>query len=45
MIDDKLALLQEFDGVWGAPGDPKSSLGVINAVQFSREKDIPYLGT
>jgi CTP synthase (UTP-ammonia lyase) len=44
-VDDKLALLQEFDGVWGAPGDPKSSLGVINAVQFSREKDIPYLGT
>lgn len=44
-VDDKLALLQEFDGVWGAPGEPKSSLGVINAVRFTRENDIPYLGT
>lgn len=38
-------LLQEFDGIWGAPGEPNSSLGIINAIQFARENDIPYLGT
>ena len=37
--------LQNFDGIWGAPGDPKSSLGTVNAIQVSREHDIPYLGT
>lgn len=43
--DHTLCELQEFDGIWGAPGDPISSIGVINAIQVSREKDIPYLGT
>jgi len=43
--DDTLGKLQDFDGIWGAPGDPDSSMGVINAIQVSREKDIPYLGT
>ena len=37
--------LQHFDGIWGAPGDPKSSLAIINAIQVARERDIPYLGT
>jgi len=37
--------LDVFDGIWGAPGIPVSSLGYINAIQHSREKRIPYLGT
>jgi len=37
--------LQEFDGIWGAPGDPESSLGVISAIEIARKKNIPYLGT
>lgn len=40
-----LSLLQEFDGIWGAPGSHNSSLGYINAIQAAREYDIPYLGT
>ncbi len=43
--DGTLSELQEFDGIWGAPGNPDSSKGVVNAIQVSREKDIPYLGT
>ncbi|MGB3225105.1 MAG: hypothetical protein WBB23_20100 [Desulforhopalus sp.] len=43
--DSALIQLQEFDGIWGAPGDPESSLGVINAIQVARENNIPYLGT
>ena len=40
-----LAELQKFAGIWGAPGDHDSRLGMINAIQFAREKNIPYLGT
>lgn len=43
--DDNLAQLRDFDGVWGAPGVPDSSLGVINGIQVARETSIPYLGT
>lgn len=43
--DSALTQLQEFDGIWGASGDPESSLGVINAIQIARKNDIPYLGT
>jgi len=42
---DNLKSLLTFDGVWGAPGDPDSTLGVINAIQVVRENNIPYLGT
>lgn len=37
--------LKGFDGVWGASGDPDSSLGLTNAIQVARENNIPYLGT
>ncbi len=37
--------LQDFDGIWGAPGDHDSQLGMINAIQFARENNIPFLGT
>ena len=43
--NDGLAILEHFDGIWGAPGNPESSLGFINAIQLAREKRIPYLGT
>lgn len=33
-------------GVWGAPGSPYVSMqGMLNAIRFVREQDIPYLGT
>ena len=37
--------LESFDGIWGAPGVPKSSSGVMNAIRFAREKGVPYVGT
>ncbi len=40
-----LSALEQFDGIWGAPGIPESSPGFINAIQVAREKRIPYLGT
>ncbi len=43
--NDTLKELLEYNGIWGAPGDPDSAPGTINAIQVSRENDIPYLGT
>ncbi len=38
--------LMEFDGLWCAPGSPyKSMKGAINAIQFARENDYPFIGT
>ena len=38
--------LAEFDGVWGAPGSPFASAeGMLTAIRFARERDLPYLGT
>ncbi len=35
-----------FDGIWVAPGSPyQSMLGALNAIQYAREKNIPYIGT
>lgn len=42
---DNLSHLLEYDGIWGAPGPPDSSVGVTNAIQVARENDIAYLGT
>lgn len=40
------AALADFDGIWGAPGSPfKSSDGMLAAITFARERDVPYLGT
>jgi CTP synthase (UTP-ammonia lyase) len=38
--------LGAFDGIWGAPGSPYAALdGMLNAIRFARERNIPYLGT
>jgi len=35
-----------FDALWCAPGSPyKSAQGAMNAIQYAREKDLPFLGT
>ena len=43
--DSGLGELKSYDGMWGAPGDPHSSPGIINAIEFARNNDVPYLGT
>ncbi|HWR43904.1 CTP synthase C-terminal region-related (seleno)protein [Sporomusa sp.] len=37
--------ISKFDGLWCAPGVYKSMKGALNAIQFAREKDYPFIGT
>lgn len=38
--------LAAFDGIWAAPGSPYASMaGMLNAIEFAREQDVPFLGT
>jgi CTP synthase (UTP-ammonia lyase) len=38
--------LKQFDALWCAPGSPfKSMKGALNAIQFAREKDWPFIGS
>jgi CTP synthase (UTP-ammonia lyase) len=38
--------ISKFDGFWCSPGSPyKSMEGALNAIQFAREKDYPFIGT
>jgi CTP synthase (UTP-ammonia lyase) len=38
--------LGDVDGVWGAPGTPYAGLpGALAAIRYTREKNIPFLGT
>src|ERR1700723_2616535 len=40
------AVLDSYDGLWGAPGSPyKSFDGMLKGIQFARVHDRPYLGT
>jgi CTP synthase (UTP-ammonia lyase) len=39
-------LLADVHGAWGAPGSPYVSMpGMLQAISYVRERDIPYLGT
>ncbi len=41
-----VAELARFDALWCAPGSPYTSMqGALNAIQFAREKDRPFVGT
>jgi CTP synthase (UTP-ammonia lyase) len=43
---DCAATLPQFDALWCAPASPyKSMQGALNAIQWAREKDWPFLGT
>lgn len=42
MTDD---LLRQFDGLWCAPGEYCSMDGALNAIQYAREHNIPFIGT
>ena len=38
--------LEEFDGIWGAPGSPFASMeGMLRGIEFARVRDVAYLGT
>ena len=42
---DNLKELENYHGIWGSAGDPESPIGLINAIDVARTKNIPYLGT
>lgn len=38
--------LNQYDGLWCAPGSPYISMnGAINAIQYARERQLPFIGT
>ena len=38
--------LLEFSGIWCVPGSPyRSTEGVLTAISYARESNVPYLGT
>lgn len=38
--------LEQFAGLWAAPGSPYQSLdGALKGIQFARERNCPFLGT
>src|SRR5215218_8344693 len=38
--------LTTFDGIWALPGSPyRDADGVLTAIRFAREHDVPFLGT
>ncbi len=38
--------LEQFDGLWAAPGSPYRSLeGALRGIQLARELDRPFFGT
>lgn len=44
--DGSVKRLNEFDALWCAPGSPyKSAQGAMNAIQFARENNYPFIGT
>ena len=44
--EENITKLKDYDGLWCAPGSPYQSLeGAIKAIKFTRETDIPLLGT
>lgn len=44
--DETEARLSGFDALWCVPGSPYASMeGALRAIQFAREKCVPFLGT
>ena len=37
--------LSRYDGIWVAPGPYANANGVIQAIQYAREQNVPFLGT
>ncbi|MBE9080017.1 CTP synthase [Romeria aff. gracilis LEGE 07310] len=37
--------LQQFDGIWGGPGDVQAIEGTLQGIRVAREQGIPFLGT
>lgn len=42
---DASSILQDFDGIFGGPGDVRELEGTLKGIRFAREGNKPYLGT
>jgi len=47
LLDSELEKkLEDFDGIWAAPGSPyKSFDGMLRGIEFARRRDWPFVGT
>jgi CTP synthase (UTP-ammonia lyase) len=47
LLDPELETkLEDFDGLWAAPGSPyKSFDGMLRGIEFARRRDWPFVGT
>lgn len=46
LADGQEQRLNSFDGVWAVPGSPyKNPVGMLEAIRYVRENDVPFLGT
>ncbi len=46
LTDDAQTRLGNFDGLWCVPASPYASMdGALRAIQFARERPMPFLGT
>ncbi len=46
LAPDAQKKLESFDGLWAAPGSPyKSFDGMLQGIEFARQRDWPFLGT
>jgi CTP synthase (UTP-ammonia lyase) len=45
-LEKQPAAIEQFDALWCSPGSPYQSMeGAIQAIQFAREQDCPFLDT
>lgn len=46
LLASNVEILFQFQAIWCLPGSPyKSMIGVLNAIKFARENQIPFIGT
>ncbi len=44
--ENAAAVMEQYDGIWTAPGSPyESKEGMFAVIEFARERDWPYVGT
>lgn len=46
LVSEHIQKLEQYDGLWAAPGSPYQSLdGALMGIQYARETGRPFIGT
>lgn len=46
LVPEQIQELEQYDGLWAAPGSPYQSLdGALVGIQYARETGRPFIGT